>query len=319
VSGAGEDPETLAARPESASPRAGTTEADGDAGFPDLTELARGVRAFTPQADEVNWGARSRGSKGAALICFLPVQGGNGASTVSLHVAEAISRNVKGRVLLADFDFHSGTLAFRLGLKPSQTLADIFACEKAPESLWEEAACRWRSLDVVVAPPSNKSLPATSLERMPEVFASALRRYPYVIVDHPDAIYSSSRHIFTLADLVYLVCTPEITSLHLARRKVQQIRSMGVASDRLRLIVNRAGSWGSLGIEDVGRIVGVPVSWALDNDYAALRDATWNGGLVKEGSALARQLFELGSSVMRSDSLADVASKAWDEVGVGAV
>jgi Flp pilus assembly CpaE family ATPase len=126
-----------------------------------------------------------------------------------------------------------------------------------------------------------------------------------VIIDHPDAIYSSSRHILTLANLVYLVCTPEMTALHLARRKVQQIRALGVPNDRLRLVVNRASSWGSLGVKDIGRIVGVPVSWALDNDYAALRDAVWNGGLVEEDSTLAAQLRGLGRSVMGLDALVE--------------
>jgi pilus assembly protein CpaE len=252
------------------------------------------------------------------MVCFLPVQGGNGASTVSLHVAEAISHHLNERVLLSDFDFHSGTLAFRLGLKPAHTLGDVFDWSQNKDQLWEKVVCRWKKLDVLVAPPSNSSIHPHSLDKLPDIFLSALDRYPYVIVDHPDAIYSSSRHILMLSDLVYLVCTPEITSLHLARRKVQQIRAMGVPGERLRLIVNRAGSWGSLGVQDVGKIVGVPVSWALNNDYAALRDAVWNGGLVQDGSELSKQLRELGWSVMGVDAPVAAESAVTAEVGSSA-
>jgi MinD-like ATPase involved in chromosome partitioning or flagellar assembly len=247
-------------------------------------------------------GSEARREGKSKLVCFLPVQGGNGSSTVSLHVAEAISHHLNKRVLLADFDFHSGTLAFRLGLKPEHTFVDVFKWEQPETGAWDKVVCPWKQLDVLVAPPSNASIRPQSMDRLPDIFMSALRRYPYVVVDHPDAIYSSSRHILTMSDLVYLVCTPEITSLHLARRKVQQIRAMGVPGERLRLIVNRTGSWGSLGLEDVGKIAGVPVSWALMNDYAALRDAVWNGGLVQEGSGLARQLRELGWSIMGVDA-----------------
>jgi MinD-like ATPase involved in chromosome partitioning or flagellar assembly len=242
--------------------------------------------------------AQHESGQKSKLICFLPVQGGSGSSTVSLHVAEAISRHSSGRVLIADFDFHCGTLAFRLGLKPTHTLRDVFEWKHDKDLIWESAVCRWKKLDVLVAPPTNAAIRPQCFDTLPEIFASALKRYPYVIIDHPDAIYSSSRHILTLANLVYLVCTPEMTSLHLARRKVQQIRALGVPNDRMRLIVNRASSWGSLGVKDIGKIVGVPVSWALDNDYAALRDAVWNGGLVEEGSTLAAQLRSLGWSVM---------------------
>ncbi len=263
-----------------------------------LSQLAEGVGSRVRPAGATR---REDGRK-PVMVCFLPVQGGNGASTVSLHVAEAISHHLNERVLLADFDFHSGTLAFRLGLKPAHTLGDVFESNQNNDQLWDSVVCRWKKLDVLVAPPSNSAIHPLGLDRLPDIFGSALDRYPYVIVDHPDAIYSSSRYILTMSDLVYLVCTPEITSLHLARRKVQQIRAMGVASERLRLIVNRAGSWGSLGVGDVGKIVGVPVSWALNNDYAALRDAVWNGGLVQDGSELARQLRELGWSVMGVDA-----------------
>lgn len=251
---------------------------------------------------ELGPGSEARREYKSKLVCFLPVQGGNGSSTVSLHVAEAISHHLKKRVLLADFDFHSGTLAFRLGLKPEHTFVDVFKWEQPENEAWDKVVCPWQQLDVLVAPPSNASIRPQSMDRLPDILMSALRRYPYVIVDHPDAIYSSSRHVLAMSDLVYLVCTPEITSLHLARRKVQQIRSMGVPGERLRLIVNRTGSWGSLGLEDVGKIAGVPVSWALMNDYAALRDAVWNGGLVQQGSGLAKQLRELGWSIMGVDA-----------------
>jgi Flp pilus assembly CpaE family ATPase len=273
-----------------------------------LSERELKLRALGP-GGEIRRGGKSK------LVCFLPVQGGNGSSTVSLHVAEAISHHLNKRVLLADFDFHSGTLAFRLGLKPEHTFVDVFQWEQPEDHLWEKVVCPWNQLDVLVAPPSNSSIHPQSLDRLPDIFMSALRRYPYVIVDHPDAIYSSSRHILAMSDLVYLVCTPEITSLHLARRKVQQIRAMGVPGERLRLIVNRTGSWGSLGLEDVGKIAGVPVSWALMNDYAALRDAVWNGGLVQQGSGLATQLRELGWSVMGVDAQVAAESAPASEVG----
>lgn len=281
-----------------------------------LNQLAEGVGERGSKARSMGPGSETRreGGRKSVLVCFLPVQGGNGASTVSLHVAEAISHHLNERVLLADFDFHSGTLAFRLGLKPAHTLGDVFEWSQNKELLWENLVCRWKKLDVLVAPPSNSSIHPHSLDKLPEVFGSALERYPYVIVDHPDAIYSSSRHILTMSDLVYLVCTPEITSLHLARRKVQQIRAMGVPGERLRLIVNRTGSWGSLGVQDVGKIVGVPVSWALNNDYAALRDAVWNGGLVQDGSELAKQLRELGWSVMGVDAPVAAESAATAEM-----
>ncbi len=244
------------------------------------------------------------------LISFMPVQGGNGASTVALHVADAIARQLNLHTLLVDFDFHSGTVAFRLRLKPKFTLADVVEWDGFSDDLWDQVACHWNHLDVLVAPPSNRSISGEHLDRIPSIFSSAMRVYPVVIVDLPDPIFSSSRHILNLSSNVYLVCTPELMSLHLARRKAQQIRSLGVPGEKLRLILNRVGSWGSLQTAHVADVVGVPVVWTLDNDYAALREATWSGGLVPAPSALARQLREFGAQIIGEAGLVREADRA---------
>ena len=87
-------------------------------------------------------------SPAGQLLCFMPAQGGNGASTVALHVADAIRRELAKQArknghpprkpLLVDFDFHAGTVAFRLRLKPEYTLADAAAKTEIIDELWEK-------------------------------------------------------------------------------------------------------------------------------------------------------------------------------------
>lgn len=226
------------------------------------------------------------------LISFMPVQGGNGASTIALHVAQAVARDPAAKVLLLDFDFHSGTVAFRIRLKPQHTIAYLLETSNLSDGDWDRLASASNGFHVLVAPPSNSAVSVEMLGRIPAVLESARRAYSYVIADLPDPLFSSSRAILKMSDRVYLVCTPEITSLHLARRKAQQLRDAGVPNDRLGLLVNRVGAWGSFQPTEVQRVVGVPVVWTLDNDYASLHDATLAGGLVRESSSLSKQFHE---------------------------
>ena len=93
------------------------------------------------------------------LITLLPAQAGSGASTTALHVAEAIARNPTEKVMLIDYDFHSGATAFRLRLQPEGALDDLLrrravfdrdlkravtAWEDRTSSCrrWKEARCR---------------------------------------------------------------------------------------------------------------------------------------------------------------------------------
>jgi pilus assembly protein CpaE len=238
------------------------------------------------------------------LVCFLPARGGDGASTVALHVAGAAAREHQGRgfarkVLLVDMDWQAGELAFRLQLAPRRTLADALDSGNPSRPQLRDCVCPWREVDVLAAPPARATIPAGNLQRVPAWFSDARAAYPLVIADMPPPIYSSSRDVLALADDVYLVCTPEIASVHLARRRAEELLQCGVTPDRLKLLLNRAGSHPWIGAAEVGMAVGLPVSAALGNDYRGLSKAVLEGSVVPSASPLGRQFADLGREVLR--------------------
>ena len=255
-------------------------------------QLSEHAPKAAPPADTASAPARTEAEADAdqgQLFSFMPVQGGNGASTVALHVAEALARDPEAKTVLLDFDFHSGTIAFRLRLKPQHTVADLLEQNGLADGDWSRLTTVANGFHVLVSPPSNTAVTVEMLSRIPKALESARRAFQFTIVDLPDPLFSSSRTILKMSDRVYLVCTPEITSLHLARRKAQQLRDAGVANERLGLLVNRVGAWGSFQPSEVQRVVGAPVVWTLDNDYPSLHQATLAGGLVSESSSLGKQ------------------------------
>ena len=268
----------------------------------DVQQLRQSLRA-RPKAD------RSSKTKGR-LICFIPAQGGNGSSTVALHVADAISRQINEKVLLVDFDFHSGTIAFRLRLKPEFTLADALARNDVIDELWPRIVTTWNGLDVLPSPNFAQVSP-DRLDRIPEVFRSATYLYPCVIIDLPSSVFSSSQEVFRLADKIYLVSTPEVMSLHLARRKISQFLELGIASEDVRLILNRVGSKKALETSDVGKVVGVPVDWTIRNEYSLVNDTYLKGELVPGNSALGRELYRLGCHIMGIKEVSPTGGKKW--------
>ncbi len=267
---------------------------------------ARQLRQSLRTRPKLDRSSKTRGR----LICFLPAQGGNGASTVALHVADAISRQTKEKVLLVDFDFHSGTIAFRLRLKPEFTLADALARIDVIDELWPRIVTTWNGLDVLPSPDFSHLSP-DRLDRIPEVFRSATSVYPCVIVDLPSSVFSSSRDVFRLADKIYLVSTPEVMSLHLARRKISQFMELGIASENVRLILNRVGSKKALETSDVAKVVGLPVDWTVSNEYALVSDTYLKGELVPGNSALGRELHRLGCRVVGIKDTSQTGGKKW--------
>ena len=231
------------------------------------------------------------------LITLLPAQGGSGASTTALHVAEAIARNPAEKVLLIDYDFHSGTTAFRLGLQPQGALDDLLKRGFVDDSSLKRAVTAWGNLDFL-APAAERGAAPLQFSRLDDVIRVAMEGYSTVVVDHPDALYSASRSVLSRSSFVGIICTPDISALYLVRRKRRAIAALlGREPNRLGLIVNRSTSWGSLDRADVERVAEAPILAALPNDYGAVRRASWQGGLIEQDSALAVEMLRLAERI----------------------
>jgi pilus assembly protein CpaE len=249
------------------------------------------------------------------LLCVLPARGGDGASTVALHVADAATREHQGRgfarkVLLVDLDFQAGDLAFRLQLAAGRTVADALEAPSSSRPQFRDWVCPWREVDVLAAPPANVVTHEDELQRVSGLFAAAKAQYPLVVADMPPAMYSSSRAVLGLANEVYIVCTPEIASVHLAGRRVEELLRIGVAREALKLVLNRAGSHSWIGAREVAQVVGLPVTTLLRNEYSAVSQAVLEGGVVARRSALGRQFGELGRCALGAGNGGRAASGA---------
>jgi len=258
----------------------------------------------------------SAGAKMGRLLCVLPAKAGSGASTLSIHLAGAISGLTQEQTLLIDFDFHCGAIPFRLQLKPEFSLVDAVARVQDLDEIWDQVTASWNKTDVLAAPPSGEILSVNDLGNVPQIITSAVRSYPYVLMDLPPAPYASCQHILDLFDTVYVISTPELVSLHLARRRVRELISLGLSEDKIRLILGRAGSALSVSHEDVAQVVGLPIYWTLPNDYRVISEASMKGGLVPGGSRFGLQVAGLAAEItgMRPEPVKKPARQGWQNL-----
>jgi pilus assembly protein CpaE len=232
------------------------------------------------------------------VIAFLPAQSGNGASTAALHAACAASRELHGKVLLVELDFHCSVLRQRLKLEADRSIAEILERTDNLDELWPWIVQPWNGIDLLPSPASSRKLACKSLQKLPKVLEFAASRYGTVVLDLPSALMSSTRDILALTDELYLICTPEVTSLHLARRRTSELMEMGMTRDALRVVVNRAGSGQPLPTHDLAQVIGLPVYCSLDNDYLALNEAWEEARLLSKQVRLGRQLYEMGAAMV---------------------
>ena len=280
------------------------------------TMMRLGVREFAaypfePQVliDCLQHAASRLGSKPAGyeatsqIFAFLPSKAGVGTSTLALNVAFALSREPKGHVLLSDFDLNSGMMRFLLKLQNSYSVLDAVEHSAAmDEQLWPQLVTNIGALDVLHAGQINPHLriEPTQIRNLVQFMR---RNYSALCFDLSGNLERYSVEIMQESKRVLMVCTPEIPSLHLAREKMQFLRTVDLHT-RTAVVLNRMSKKPLFNAAQVQEIVGVPVIASVSNDYPAITEATAAGSFVEPKSDLGKQYTSLAMNLIEAKAAA---------------
>jgi len=99
------------------------------------------------------------------------------------------------------------------------------------------------------------------------------------------------------AKRIFLVTTPEVSSLHLAREKLAFLRSVNLA-ERVSLLLNRCQKRAVISQAQVQDLLGIPVTMSFQNDYQAVNRALTGGKAVESATDLGKQFGKLAELLM---------------------
>ncbi len=248
------------------------------------------------------------------LYSFLPSKAGVGTSTVALNVAMALSRVPDTSVILSDFDLNSGMMRFMLKLDNSYCVAD--AAEHAlemDEALWPQLVSAIGSMDVLHA---GKLNPGFRIEaaQVRHLIDFMRRNYKALCFDLSGNMEKYSLEIMHESKRIFLVCTPEIPSLHLAREKYSYMKSLGL-EERVSVVVNRVTPRPVITPQQIEQILGLPVALTLPNDYNGVHRALTAGRSIDVDTELGRGFQRLAQSLVtkRQSPVAAAAKKRFIE------
>ena len=232
------------------------------------------------------------------VYSFLPSKAGVGTSTLALNVSVAMSRLGDTRVVLGDFDLNSGMMRFMLKLTNEYSVAD--ACEHASgmdESLWPQLVTNMGALDVLHAGRLNPHLriEPTQIRYLTDFLR---RNYQALCFDLSGNLEKYSIELMHESKRVFLVCTPEIPSLHLAREKYQFLRTLDLEG-RVSVLVNRAQKRQLISNDQIEQILGLPVSMIFPNDYQSVHKAVTIGRWVDFETDLGKHIQSFANSLLR--------------------
>jgi pilus assembly protein CpaE len=235
------------------------------------------------------------------IFSFLPSKAGVGTSTLALNVSHALSLRPDTRVLLSDFDLNSGMVRFLLRLSNEYSVLDSVEHSMAmDEHLWPQLVTNVGSLDVLHAGRINPSLriEPTQIRNLVQFMR---RNYHALCFDLSGNLERYALEIMQESKRVLLVCTPEIPSLHLAREKMQYLRSVDLDS-RVGVVLSRVTKKPLFSRKQVEEILGTPVITTIPNDYVGVNRATAEAGFVKPSTELGKRYEEFANELVESRS-----------------
>ncbi len=210
------------------------------------------------------------------IFAFMPVKGGVGASTIAANTSLAFTEMEGSSVLLADFDIYSGITGFMFKTEHDYSLTDAIKRNKElDDETWQRLIRKAGKLDLLLsgAPMIDEVLTGTQIV---PILDFARRTYSMICADISDSFDERSLAVMREADKIFLVTTPDLASLRLARLKAFCMRKLEW-EDKTRLIVNRVTRRMELSIEQIEETVGLPVYATFPCSYADVTRATRNG------------------------------------------
>jgi len=226
------------------------------------------------------------------IFSFMPSKAGVGTSTTATNTAAAFARLPEQSVLLSDFDLNSGMLRFMLKLDNTYCVTD--AAERSSdmdEGLWPDLVTHFDNLDVLHAGKLNPSvrIDGTQIRNLIQFMR---RNYSSLFFDLSGNLERYSIEIMQESRKIFLVCTPEIPSLHLAREKYQYLKGLDL-EDRVCVLLNRCQKRPMITPEQIENLLGLPVHMTFPNDYHGVNRALTHGTFVDTNSELGRQYTKL--------------------------
>lgn len=263
----------------------------------DLPPTSKEVLHVLSQAAPRSKRTQAAGEGGGKLFAFLPAKPGVGATTLAVHTAAAAARLSTERTLLIDFDFRLGMTSFLLKLRGQHSVLDAVAIsDRLDEDQWNTLVNRHGTLDVLGSAPVDFQGVDPEVGTGP-LIEYARRSYRNVCVDLPGDMRDYEIDTLRRADECFLVCTPDLGSIHMAKRKVQMLKSIN-ADQKTLLVMNRSGVSGLLPAKDIESILKLAIRFQVNNAEREIRDATEKAEVLEGKSQVAAQIESLARHLL---------------------
>ena len=222
------------------------------------------ARLFDP---ETPTGLAPAGKSGL-LIVFLSAKGGTGTSSLCANLAMNIQQGQpESRVVVADLVLPIGSIGPIVGsdgqvnlvtaadLATGQTNADYFHQNLPKPEHWQ-----FQVLTGSLDPHHGNSIKGERINQIVNMLCSA---YDFIILDIGRSLSRITLPLIQRADLIVLIASTDQSTVKLTRTVHDYLKTQGVHSQKIYVILNRALGLEGLTKAEAEQIIGLPIKTTL--------------------------------------------------------
>ena len=240
-------------------------------------------------------------SEDGSIIAVLAASGGSGSSTIAANIATVLASKHKSSALF-DLKLVCGDLASLLDLKPTHTVADL--CQnigRMDRTMFARSLAQHSSgVHLLASPLQFTDIPFVTAEGVRKILGMARLMFPYVVVDVDHTFRPEQVEAIRLADIILIVLRLDFASLRNTRRTLDYLESLGIARDRLQLVVNRYGQPKEVPAAKAEEALGLKILHYIPDDPKTVNRADNDGVPVVieyPSSKISKSFMKLAASV----------------------
>lgn len=203
-------------------------------------------------------------------ICITGASGGVGSTSIACNLALELAQLTSRACALVDLDLEFGGVALNFDCEPKYTIRDLAAAGADLDRTVLASAVM--SLECKVAILSRPEMVEQQLEVTGETVQRVIQmlngQFENIVLDVPRQHNTRNAAAFATADLILIVCQPQVPSIRNTKRYCESLVRMGVPDERIKIILNREDRRsGRITVQDVMDTIDKPVFACIPNDY----------------------------------------------------
>ena len=241
--------------------------------------------------------AQSVPRSGGQVFAFMRGKAGCGSTTIACNIAFQIQALKFERVLLADLDPLTGTIAFLLKLNSNYSFVHALAnSSRLDEALWKGMVTPSRGVDVLLSPemPVDMVYEPEDLAAMVNYWRQV---YDFVILDTPGPQRDWGLSLARLCDEIVLLATNELPAIHATQNTLACLDHNGISRSKVKLVINRFNADLGLTGDAVESALDLKVFHQLPSDYEGVQKALMEGKPVPAGTKVGKGILELAEKL----------------------